>query len=70
MLKTHDEMAKFVLAEVKNYPVISSEYLKFLTSHLLNAAVRKLETKLTAVKSMAKADQAEAKTAMDKGAKR
>jgi hypothetical protein len=70
MLKTHDEMAKFVLAEVKNHPVISSEYVKFLASHSPNAAVRKLETKMTAVESMAKAAQAEAKRAMDKAAKK
>jgi hypothetical protein len=66
MLKTHDEMAKFVLAEIKNHPVISSEYVKFLASHAPNAAVRKLETKLAAVETIAKSAQAEAKKAMSK----
>jgi hypothetical protein len=69
MLKTHDEMANFVLAEIKNHPVISSEYVKFLASHAPNAAVRELETKLIAVEAMAKAAQSEAKKALEKASK-
>jgi hypothetical protein len=70
MLQTHDEMTKFVLAEIKNHPVISSEYVKFLASHSPMALVRRLETKMTAVESMVRSAQAEAKRAMDKAAKK
>jgi hypothetical protein len=70
LLKTHDEMAKFVLAEIKNHPVISTEYVKFLASHSPFAAVRKLETRVTAVETVARSAHSEAKKALDKALKK
>ena len=66
LLKTHDEMAKFVVAEIKNHPVMSTEYVKFLTAHSPFAAMRKLETRVTAVETVAKSAHSEAKKALDK----
>jgi hypothetical protein len=67
LLKTHDEMAKFVVAKIKNHPVISTEYVKFLASqHSPFAAARKLETRVTAVETVAKSAHSEAKKALDK----
>jgi hypothetical protein len=70
LLKTHDEMSKFVVAEIMNHPVISTEYVKFLTANSPCAAVRRLETRVTAVESVAKAAHSEAKKALDKAVKK
>jgi hypothetical protein len=70
LLMTHDEMARFVLAEIKNHPVISTEYVKFLASHSPNADVRKLEARVTSVETIARSAQSEAKKAMDKALKK
>jgi hypothetical protein len=33
MLKVHDVMAKYLKFEIKNHPLVSSEYVKFLAVH-------------------------------------
>ena len=70
LLRTHDEMSKFVVAEIMNHPVISTEYVKFLTANSPCAAVRRLETRVTAVESVAKSAHSEAKKALDKAVKK
>jgi hypothetical protein len=58
------------VAEIKNHPVISTEYVKFLASHSPYKAVREVEKRLTAVESVARGAQSEAKKAMEKATKK
>jgi hypothetical protein len=39
ILRTHAVMQDFVLHEIKKHPIVSSEYVKFLTTHLPNGEV-------------------------------
>ena len=65
LLRTHVVMQDFVLHEIKNHPIVSSEYVKFLTTHSPNGEVRKLREDLKTMSLLVKSAQAEAKKALE-----
>jgi hypothetical protein len=65
LLRTHVVMQDFVVHEIKNHPIVSSEYVKFLTTHSPNGEVRKLREDLKTMNLLVKSAQAEAKKALE-----
>ena len=65
LLRTHVVMQDFVLHEIKNHPIVSSEYVKLLTTHSPNGEVRKLREDLKTMNLLVKSAQAEAKKALE-----
>jgi hypothetical protein len=64
MLRTHDLVDESVQAEIKNHPIISSEYVKFLATHSGRADILKFRTELADVKSIAVSAQTSATRAL------
>ena len=65
LLRTHVVMRDFVLHEIKNHPIVSSEYVKFLTTHSPNGEVRKLREEMKVMALLVKSAQAESKKAIE-----
>jgi hypothetical protein len=65
LLRTHVVMHDFVMHEIKNHLIVSSEYVKFLTTHSPNGEVRKLREDLKTMGLLVKSAQAEAKKAVE-----
>jgi hypothetical protein len=64
LLRTHVVMTELVQHEIKNHPIVSSEYVKFLATHSPNGEVRKLREELKVTVLLVKSAQAEAKKAI------
>ena len=64
LLRTHVIMTELVQHEIKNHPIVSSEYVKFLAAHSPNGEVRKLREELKVTVLLVKSAQAEAKKAI------
>jgi hypothetical protein len=56
LLRTHTVMAEFVQHEIKNHPIVSSEYIKFLATHspIGELRKRKLRSELSVTTQLAK----------------
>ena len=65
LLKTHEVMLDLIRHEIKNHPIVSSAYVKFLATHLPMGEVRKLHEELKAMTLLVKSAQAEAKKAVN-----
>jgi hypothetical protein len=57
-------MTELVQHEIKNHPIVSLEYVKFLATHSPNGEVRKLREELKTTVLLVKSAQAEAKKAI------
>jgi hypothetical protein len=65
LLKTHGVMMDLVRHEIKNHPIVSSAYVKFLATHSPIGEVRKLREELKTTNLLVKSAQAEAKKAIN-----
>jgi hypothetical protein len=65
LLKTHGVMMDLVRHEIKNHPIVSSAYVKFLATHSPIGEVRKLREELKTMNLLVKSAQAEAKKAIN-----
>jgi hypothetical protein len=65
LLKTHEVMLDLVQHEIKNHPIVSSAYVKFLATHSPMGEVRKLREELKTMNLLVKSAQAEAKKALN-----
>lgn len=65
LLKTHEVMLDLVQHEIKNHPIVSSAYVKFLATHSPMGEVRKLREELKTMNLLVKSAQAEAKKAIN-----
>ena len=57
MLRTHDLMDEFVQAEIKNHPIVSSEYVKFLATHSGRREIAEVRTEVKNLSTMCSANQ-------------
>jgi hypothetical protein len=57
-------MAEFVQHEIKNHPIVSLEYVKFLATHSPIGELRKLRSELSVTTQLAKSAQSEPKKAV------
>jgi hypothetical protein len=64
LLKTHAVMLDFVRHEIKNHPIVSSAYVKFLATHSPMGEVRKLREEIKTMNLLVKSAQAESKKAI------
>jgi hypothetical protein len=64
LLHTHVVMTKLVKYEIKNQPIMLSEYVNFLATYLPNGEVRKLTEELKTTTLLVKPAQAKAKKAI------
>jgi hypothetical protein len=64
LLKTHGVMQDLIHHKIKNHPIVSSAYVKFLATHSPIGDVRKLRDELKAMNLLARSAQAEAKKAV------
>jgi hypothetical protein len=64
LLKTHAVMLDLVRHEIKNHPIVSSAYVKFLATHSPMGEVRKLRDEFKPMNLLVKSAQAEAKKAI------
>jgi hypothetical protein len=60
----HTVMAKLVQHEIKNHPIVLSEYVKFLATHSPIRELRKLGSELLVTTQLAKLAQSKAKKAV------
>jgi hypothetical protein len=63
LLKTHEAMAEFMRHEIKNHPVVASEYVKFLATHTPVGQMRELTAKVQSLEIMVRGAQGEARKA-------
>jgi hypothetical protein len=64
LLRTHTVMDEFVQHEIKNHPIVSSEYVKFLATYSPIGERRKLRSELSVTIQLAKPAQSKAKKAV------
>jgi hypothetical protein len=65
LLKTHGVMMDLVRHEIKNHPIVSSAYVKFLATHTPIGEVRKLREDFKTMSLLVKSAQAESKKAIN-----
>jgi hypothetical protein len=65
LLKMHGVMMDLVHHEIKNHPINSSAYVKYLATHSPMGEVRKLQEEFKTMNLLVKSAQAEAKKAVN-----